>query len=209
MLERLKTLLLSTGDFREIEFDDENFRELLALRGIAQNPKYHPEGDAFTHTILVMNQAARLRTQARSPFAFMLAALCHDYGKAVCTVEKDGKIVSYGHEKRGLPLARSFMDRFGLDRETSRLVLNHVEYHMRPNGLYLQSSSEKATRRLFKKSLCPEDLLLLAKADSSGRGLGGPTRDYSDNEQWLRERLEDFHCWQRENESQRADQPVS
>lgn len=32
MLERLKTLLLSTGDFREIEFDDENFRELLALR---------------------------------------------------------------------------------------------------------------------------------------------------------------------------------
>ena len=184
-------------------------RELVALRGVAQNPKYHPEGDAFTHTILVMNQAARLRTQARSPFAFMLAALCHDYGKAVCTVEKDGKIVSYGHEKRGLPLARSFMDRFGLDRETSRLVLNHVEYHMRPNGLYLQCSSEKATRRLFKKSLCPEDLLLLAKADSSGRGLGGPTRDYSDNEQWLGERLEDFRCWQRENESQRADQPVS
>ena len=48
MLERLKTLLLSTEDFREIEFDGEDFRELLALRGIAQNPKYHPEGDAFT-----------------------------------------------------------------------------------------------------------------------------------------------------------------
>ena len=104
MLERLKTLLLSTEDFREIEFDGEDFRELLALRGVVQNPKYHPEGDAFTHTILVMNQAARLRTQARCPFAFMLAALCHDYGKAVCTAEKDGKIVSYGHEKRGLPL---------------------------------------------------------------------------------------------------------
>lgn len=103
MLERLKTLLLSTEDFREIEFDSEDFRELLALRGVAQNPKYHPEGDAFTHTILVMNQAARLRTQARCPFAFMLVALCHDYGKAVCTAEKDGKIVSYGHEKRGLP----------------------------------------------------------------------------------------------------------
>ena len=43
MLEKLKTLLLSTGDFREIEFDGENFRELLALRGVAQNPKYHPE----------------------------------------------------------------------------------------------------------------------------------------------------------------------
>ncbi|ALU15929.1 HD domain-containing protein [Eubacterium maltosivorans] len=209
MLERLKTLLLSTEDFREIEFDGEDFRELLALRGIAQNPKYHPEGDAFTHTILVMNQAARLRTQAWSPFAFMLAALCHDYGKAVCTAKKDGKIVSYGHEKSGVPLAQSFMERFGVDQETRRLVLNHVEYHMRPNGLYLQNSSEKATRRLFKKSLCPEDLLLLAKADSSGRGMGGPMRNYGDNEQWLRERLEDFHRWQNENEIQRTDQPVS
>lgn len=101
------------------------------------------------------------------------------------------------------------MDRFGLDRETSQLVLNHVEYHMRPNGLYLQNSSEKATRRLFKKSLCPEDLLLLAKADSSGRGQGGSMRDYGDNEQWLRERLEDFRCWQSENEIQRTDQPIS
>ena len=134
MLERLKTLLLSTEDFREIDFDGEDFRELLALRGIAQNPKYHPEGDAFTHTILVMNQAARLRTQAWSPFAFMLAALCHDYGKAVCTAKKDGKIVSYGHEKSGVPLAQSFMERFGVDQETRRLVLNHVEYHMRQNG---------------------------------------------------------------------------
>lgn len=196
MLERLKTLMLSTEDFREIEFDGEDFRELLALRGVAQNPKYHPEGDAFTHTLLVMNQAARLRTRARDPFAFMLAALCHDYGKAACTVEKDGKIVSYGHEKCGLPLARNFMDRAGVDAETRRLVLNHVEYHMRPNGLYLQGSSEKATRRLFKKSLCPEDLLLLAKADSSGRGTGNPMRDYDDNEQWLRKRLEDFRRWE-------------
>ncbi len=59
----------------------ERFPEIDALRGVQQDPAYHPEGDAFIHTMIVLRKAAAVKSQAEDPLAFMYAALYHDAGK--------------------------------------------------------------------------------------------------------------------------------
>ena len=143
---------------------------LTALIGVPQNPAYHAEGDVWNHTMLVLDAAAVLRPQAQQPLGFMLAALCHDFGKPLTTQEKDGRIISHGHEAAGVPLARQLLAALGFaDPALTAYVCNMVSLHMRPNALAAQGSSEKATNRLFHESVCPADLVLLAAADRNGR----------------------------------------
>ena len=87
------------------------FKELKDVIGVPQNPQFHAEGDVWTHTMMVLDQAAKYRDKAENPKGFMLAALCHDYGKAVCTQVVDGRIRSIGHETEGLPLVEAFHNR--------------------------------------------------------------------------------------------------
>lgn len=164
--------------------------ELAACVGVPQNPVYHPEGDVFEHTMLVVDCAAALREQAKNPLGFMLAALTHDLGKAIATqVREDGKVVAYGHEVAGLPLCRKLMGRLTDDGALIDYVENMVWLHMRPNVLAKCRSKKKKTRQLFDLSLCPEDLILLSRADASGK-LDAPYDE--DCEAFLRQRLEDY-----------------
>ena len=122
----------------------------------------------------------------------MLAALCHDLGKPLTTQEQNGRIISHGHEAAGVPLARSLLAALDMNDPTlTDYVCNMVKLHMRPNALAAQGSSEKATNRLFRESLCPADLVLLAAADRNGRIT---TQQATDDaaEVYLAERLEKF-----------------
>ena len=58
----------------------EFFPEIEACMGVAQNPRFHPEGDVFEHTMLVLDCAAELRARAKEPLFFMISALLHDVG---------------------------------------------------------------------------------------------------------------------------------
>ena len=164
--------------------------ELAACVGVPQNPVHHPEGDVFVHTMLVVDCAASLRPSAQNPLGFMLAALTHDLGKAVCTqTQPDGKITAYGHEVEGRPLCRSLMGRLTDDAALTDYVDNMVWLHMRPNILAKCRSKRKKTRQLFDLSRCPEDLILLSRADASGK-LDEPYDEAL--EVFLRQRLEDY-----------------
>ena len=179
--------------FRELRRMDhlkEFFPEIHALIGVEQNPKYHPEGDVFEHTMLVIDAAADLRIRAEQPLAFMLSALMHDLGKIVATeVQQDGRITAYGHEVQGLYLVERQMKRLTNHQKLITYVLNQSELHMRPNMLAGNQSHKKKTRQLFDLSVCPGDLILLARADATGK-LDEP---YNENyEVFLRERLEDY-----------------
>ncbi|MBQ8403212.1 MAG: hypothetical protein IJX55_02155 [Clostridia bacterium] len=66
------------------------FEELNKLIGIPQPPKHHAEGDVWAHTMLVLDEAAKLRGRAKNPLAFMVSALVHDFGKITCTKKIDG-----------------------------------------------------------------------------------------------------------------------
>lgn len=171
---------------------DMKFPEVGDLVGVIQSPIHHPEGDVFNHTMMVIDEAAKLKNKAKNPIGFMYSALCHDFGKVITTTTKeDGKIISYNHERAGLKLVRKFLDRTVKKQENvfEDYVLNMVELHMQPNQLANQNSKLKSTRKLFKKSVCPQDLILLAKADALGRLVG---EDYSLKEVYLKDALKDF-----------------
>ena len=143
---------------------------LAALTGVPQNPAYHAEGDVWNHTMLVLDAAAALRPQAQQPLGRMLAALCHDLGKALTTRVQDGRIISHGHEAAGIPLTQALLRGLGFtDPALTAYVCSMVRLHMRPNALAAQGSGEKAVNRLFRESVCPADLVLLAAADRGGR----------------------------------------
>ena len=170
------------------------FPELEALSGVPQNPVHHPEGDVWTHTMQVLDEAAALREEAKEPLWFMLAALCHDFGKAAATEEINGALHAYGHERLGLPLARRFLGRITSEVKLTKYVLNMTELHMQPNNKAREASHDKAFMTLFDQSVCPEDLLLLAKADHMGRLGPGMRREpaaaaYAETERRLREML--------------------
>ena len=152
--------------------------ELAALIGLEQDPVFHPEGDVWTHTMLVVDKAAGLRDQAENPLGFMLAALCHDLGKASTTERVGERIHAYGHEEAGIVPAREFLSRFSVEQETEDYVLNMILLHMKPNLMAAQRSGLKAMCRLFDRSVSPNDLLLLAKCD---HGVG----DYAETACWL------------------------
>ena len=145
------------------------FCELEALIGVAQNPKYHAEGDVWNHTMMVLDAAVQYRERASNPLGFMMTALVHDFGKAICTEIVRGKICSYHHETKGLPLISSFLHRITNETKLIQYVLNLSEHHMKPNALASQGSSVRATNKMFDAVFSPEDLIFMACADHLGR----------------------------------------
>ena len=162
------------------------FPELEALMDVPQSPKYHAEGDVWTHTMLVLDQAALLRHRSANPYWFMLSALCHDFGKAVTTEFTKGAYHAYGHETAGIPLAEAFLGRITTETKLMEYVVNLVELHMKPNTLAESKSLRKVTNKMFDQAIDPEGLVSIALADDRGRISQVPGED---PEEFLLQRL--------------------
>lgn len=198
VLEELKKALLKSNK-PSIFFkclDDMNkidvfFNEVSSLKGVQQPIQYHPEGDAWIHTLMVVDECAKIKDLSTDKFAFMLSGLCHDLGKSISTtIDENGKVSSIGHDKNGIELSKNMISRLTNSKRIINYVTNMTELHMRPNSLALSNSSTKSSRRMFDKSICPEDLILLAKADHLGRL---NAEEYDEYEKWLRDRLDDYY----------------
>lgn len=122
---------------REIGAIAREFPELEAMAETPQEPEWHPEGDVWTHTLLVVDQAARITRrdghEGLSRLQIVLGALLHDVGKPVATHKamKDGveRIVSPGHEAEGDPLSRAVLSRFTFGEEVENAVVAIVRWH--------------------------------------------------------------------------------
>lgn len=152
------------------------FPEIEALIGCPQDPEWHPEGDVFTHTLLVVDRARELIDDLprAKRVTLMLAALCHDFGKPATTHFDGGRWRSPGHDVAGVEPTTTLLDRLnihtldGYDVRGQTVAL--VREHMRPGEFYREraSISDGAFRRLARK--CELELLYrLAKADALGR----------------------------------------
>lgn len=166
------------------------FSELEALIGLEQNPAYHPEGDVFTHTMLVLDSAAKVKEKTQNAFGFMLAALVHDFGKAETTETVNGVIHAYGHEEAGVAISEKFLHRLTDEKELIRYVKNLVALHMKPHVAARNGASVKSTNNMFDESVDPQALVQLALCDSEG------TLRPEENERslpFLEERLKIYH----------------
>ena len=163
------------------------FPELEQTIGVGQNPRHHVEGDVWTHTMRVVDEAAAFRERVNNPLGFMLSAVAHDLGKPLCTRMVDGELRSYDHEKLGLPLVEAFMGRLTTQKDLIRYVMNLAELHMKPNMLAHDNASVKATNRMFDAAVDPEGLICLALSDALGKT---PPMEGDHNEAFLLRRLE-------------------
>jgi tRNA nucleotidyltransferase (CCA-adding enzyme) len=153
--------------------------ELVPLAATEQDPEWHPEGDVWTHTLMVVDEAAKLIRDLERPRALtvMLGALCHDLGKPSTTVREDGRIRSRGHEEAGVGPTLALLARWNvhslLGYDVRGQVVALVADHLKPGQLYhdRERVSDGAIRRLARR--CEADLLYrVARADCLGRGGG-------------------------------------
>lgn len=141
------------------------FPEVEALIGVPQNTKYHQEGDAWVHTMLALDEAAKTRELVKQPFSFMIAVLIHDLGKATATEFSKGAYHAYGHEIKGLKPGKIFLERIWGEKGLEEYALNMMKLHMRVHAMAAAKSVIKKTNQLFDDSVEPFDLIYVAEAD--------------------------------------------
>src|SRR5262245_32587135 len=100
--------------------------EITALRGVQQSPDHHPEGDVWTHTLLLLAQLP-----AGVSESLALGALLHDVAKPLCAGRKGDRITFYGHESIGAEIAVAVCQRLRRSRETWERVEYLVRHHLR------------------------------------------------------------------------------
>jgi tRNA nucleotidyltransferase (CCA-adding enzyme) len=149
------------------------FPEIESLQGVSQDPKWHPEGDVWVHTMLVIDEAAALRNRDDEDLALMYAALCHDFGKPAVSVEHDGRVRSPKHDVIGARMAREFLERLRAPGHLCDQVEALVKYHLAPALFVAQGATAKAYRRLARNldeaGVNIALLVRVARADHWGR----------------------------------------
>lgn len=145
------------------------FPELQNIIGVLQSHIHHPEGDVWTHTMMVLDEMTKFRIgKEKLDLKLMLAALCHDFGKATHTQIEDEKIRAIGHEKAGVELTKDFLYRLTNEHDLVKYILPLVEHHLVPSSYFRNNARDKKIRHLSTKVKISE-LLILARADFLGR----------------------------------------
>lgn len=152
---------------------------LWAMQGVPQDPRFHPEGSVWTHTLLAVDAAARIADldglDADARLDLVLAALLHDAGKAATTeVAADGTITAKDHAARGEDPAFRFLAQIGACTGVRGRVCALVREHMA--HLSCPTPSKRNVRRLADrlKPATLDALARLVRADNRARPpLGG------------------------------------
>ena len=143
------------------------FPEIDALFGVPQPAEYHPEIDTGIHTLMVMEQAARLSTDTRVRFA----AMTHDLGKGI--TPKDELPSHRGHEEKGVPLVKALSDRLKVPKDYREIAVHvarhHLQFHrakeLRANTILKLIQALDGFRRPERFQI----FLLACEADARGR----------------------------------------
>ena len=183
--EELMKILLSPRRVRGFDLLDESglFRAILpeieALKGCEQPPQFHPEGDVFKHTRIMLDL---LPAQVSGPL--VLAVLFHDIGKpGTFTTDPDGRIRFNGHDRLGAAMTERVMIRLRFSRAEIDAAVEAVANHMVFKDVQ-QMRVAKLKRFLARPHM--DDELELHRVDcTSSHGL-------LDNYEFLKAKREEF-----------------
>ncbi len=143
------------------------FFDLYQLSKTDQSPKHHPEGDAWKHTLLVVNEAAKVKNQSSNPRAFMWGAFLHDIGKPETTKRYKGRITSYNHDVVGAKKAESFLRYFNEPDDFVHLTTAYVRWHMMI--LYVRKDLPYGDINQMLEDIDANEIALLGWCDRMGR----------------------------------------
>lgn len=131
--------------------------EIVAMKGIAQSPDYHPEGDVFTHTLLLLSHL-------HSPTETLAyGCLLHDVAKPRCSRRDGDRITFYGHTEQGAEMAEAILKRL----KRGRAVWERVGYLVRNHLRQVQAPQMRlSTLKRFLREDGIEELLELARIDA-------------------------------------------
>ena len=112
-------LLSESGLLQEI------LPEIEAMKGVAQPPEFHPEGDVFIHTKMLLDQL-----EDPTP-VLAFGALLHDVGKPGTFSDEGGRVHFYNHPKVGGEITRDILSRLRFSNREISDVVDCVENHMK------------------------------------------------------------------------------
>ena len=132
--------------------------EILAMKGVEQPPEFHPEGDVFVHTLLLLENLP----QPCSP-ALAWGALLHDVGKPATFRVAPDRIRFDNHVEVGVKIAEEICERLRFSNHDASQVLALVDNHMRFGHV---TSMKELTLKKFLRLPGFEEHLALHRADS-------------------------------------------
>jgi poly(A) polymerase len=126
--------------------------EIAAMQGVEQPPEYHPEGDVFQHTVVMLNEMRTHDTR------LAWAVLLHDVGKPPTAQLKEGRWRFECHANVGQDAARDIMQRLRFSNDDMDAIAFMVGNHMR--FVDVKSMRRATLRRLVGAPTFPMELEL-------------------------------------------------
>jgi len=148
--------------------------EIARMKGVAQPPQFHPEGDVWEHTLRLLEQL-----EPGCPMTLAWGALLHDVGKPP-TFRVAERIRFDGHVDVGVAIGAEICRRFRFSNEETQQVLALIENHMR--FMDAPRMKESTLKRFFRLEGFDEHLALHRMDCLAGSG-------HLDNWEFVRERL--------------------
>ena len=151
---------------------DIHFKEINDLIGVEQPIKYHPEGDAYNHTILVLDMSADLtkNLEENKKLEIRFSALVHDLGKGITPKEEYPH--HYGHEISGVELVKKFGNNIKVPNNWLKCGKTACREHMR-GGIFNKmkpSTKVEFIERVSKSLLGLDGLQIIVICDKTSGG---------------------------------------
>ena len=137
--------------------------EIAAMKGVEQPPQFHPEGDVFIHTKMLMD-----KLEHPTP-VLALAALLHDVGKPPTFQIREGRIVFYEHSRVGAEMAEKIMRRLRFSNDEIEAVKVCVDNHMKFANV--KEMREGKLKRFMSAATFPTEMELHRIDCESSHGL--------------------------------------
>ncbi|MDX1679145.1 MAG: CCA tRNA nucleotidyltransferase [Akkermansiaceae bacterium] len=154
--------------------------EFLDTIGCDQPPQWHPEGDVYVHTLIMLDML-----EDDAPLDLCLAVLMHDIGKPPTRTidEEDGRIRFNGHDAVGAEMARTILGRLRYPKRIIEAVCAMVARHMK--FMHVQDMRTAKLKRFMAEDTFPSELELHRVDCASSNG-------FTDNYEFLLAKREEF-----------------
>jgi poly(A) polymerase len=136
----------------------ETLPEISAMKGVQQPPEFHPEGDVFVHTLLLLENLPQ-----PCPPTLAWGALLHDVGKPATFRVAPDRIRFDGHVEVGVKIAEEICARLRFSNHDAAQILSLVDNHMRFGHV---SRMKESTLKKFLRLPAFDEHLALHRADS-------------------------------------------